>query len=253
MSWLGAWVCAAAVLLAGVAVAQSGAPVERRAPGTAQTAQTQGEPRTTIKVQSRLVNVALNVVDAGGGPVGGLSVGDFELTEDGKPQRIAVFEKESTTPLSIALAIDASESVFSDRGLEREAAKGFLKGLVRAQDRVDLLGFSDSVDEVVSFTNDVRAVDSGIGRIQRGSSTALYDAVYLASQRLAQAPAVAGERRVIVLITDGENTTPHGSYGRRHRAGGAGRGDDLCADRGAGGGGCGAQRGGRACADPDGA
>ena len=79
---------------------------------------------------------------------------------------------------------------------------------MRPQDRVDLMGFSDSVDEVVSFTNDVRAVDSGIGRIQRGSSTALYDAIYLASQRLGQAPPVAGERRVIVLITDGENTTP---------------------------------------------
>ncbi len=195
--------------MVGAALAQGAAPVERRPP---QNDGNQQLPTTTIRVQSRFVNVALNVVDAAGAPVGGLSVGAFELTEDGKPQRIAVFEKESTTPLSIVLALDASESVFSDRGLEREAAKGFLKGLVRPQDRVDLMGFSDSVDEVVSFTNDVRAVDSGIGRIQRGASTALYDAIYLASQRLGQAPAVVGERRVIVLITDGENTTPHGSY-----------------------------------------
>lgn len=183
---------------------QTAAPIERRVPA--------GEPTTTIRVETRLVNVALNVVDEHGAPVGGLTAADFTLSEDGKPQRIAVFEKESSTPLSIVLAMDASESVFSDRGLEREGARGFLKGLVRPQDRVDLMSFSDDVAEIVSFTNDTRAIDSGIGRIERGSSTALYDAVYLASQRLAEAPAVPGERRVVVLITDGENTTRHGSY-----------------------------------------
>ncbi len=193
-----------AVIWLGVgAYAQGTAPIERRTPQ---------EPTTTIRVESRLVNVALNVVDEHGAPVSGLTVDDFVLTEDAKPERIAVFEKESSTPLSIVLALDASESVFSDRNLEREAARGFLKGLVRQQDRVDLMSFSDNVDEVVSFTNDVKSVDSGIGRIERGASTALYDAVYLASQRLGEAPPVAGERRVVVLITDGENTTHHGSY-----------------------------------------
>ena len=67
-------------------------------------------------------------------------------------------------------------------------------------------------NEIVPFTNDVHAVENGIGRIERGSSTALYDAIYLASQRLAQAPRVPSERRVVVLITDGENTVSHGSY-----------------------------------------
>ncbi len=198
-AWLG-------LSLAACAMAQkpSAAPIERHDPA--------GQPTQTIQVESRFVNVALNVVDDHGVPVGGLTRDDFELLEDGKPQRIAVFEKESATPLSIVLAIDASESVLSDRGLEREAAKKFLRGLVRPQDRVDLMAFSDSVDEVVSFTNDVHAVESGIARIERGSSTALYDAIYLASQRLSQAPPLVGERRVVVLITDGENTSSRGNY-----------------------------------------
>lgn len=185
-------------------LAQKPAPVERR--------DSTGQPTQTIQVESRLVNVALNVVDEHGAPVGGLTRDDFELTEDGKPVKIAVFEKESSTPLSIVLAMDASESVLSDRGLERDAARKFLRGLVRQQDRVDLMAFSDSVDEIVSFTNDVHTVEAGVGRIERGSSTALYDAIYLASQRLGQAPVVPGERRVVVLITDGENTSNHGSY-----------------------------------------
>lgn len=187
------------------AAVASQAPIERRPAAQIAT--------ETLHVESRLVNVALNVLDEHGAPVGGLTRDDFLLTEDRKPQRIAVFEKESSTPLSIVLALDASESVLSDRNLEREAAKGFLKGLMRPQDRVDLMSFADRVDEVVSFTNNIHAIDSGIGRIERGDATALYDAVYLASQRLAQASPVVGERRVVVLITDGENTTNHGSYG----------------------------------------
>jgi Ca-activated chloride channel family protein len=166
----------------------------------------------TITVESRLVSVALNVVDETGAPVGGLTVDDFELAEDGKPQKIAHFERESSTPLKMVLSIDASGSVLIDEKLEEAAAKSFIKSILRTQDRMDLMDFSDSGDEVVSFTNDPRRVESGIGRIQLGSATALYDAIYLASQRLAETPSAQGERRVIVLITDGENTTRHGSY-----------------------------------------
>jgi Ca-activated chloride channel family protein len=166
----------------------------------------------TITVESRLVNVALNVVDETGAPVGGLTVDDFQLAEDGKPLKIAHFERESSTPLKIVMAFDASGSVLIDEKLEEAAAKSFIRSILRQQDRMDLMGFSDSVDELVAFTNDPRRVESGIGRIQLGSATALYDAIYLASERLAQTPSAQGERRVVVLITDGENTTHHGSY-----------------------------------------
>jgi len=163
-------------------------------------------------VESRLVSVALNVVDENGAPVGGLTEADFEVAEDGRPQKIAVFEKESSTPLEIVLAIDASESVFADDRLEREAAKSFVRSLLRPQDRLDLMDFADSVDELVGFTADTHRIEDGLSRIQHGDATALYDAVYLAGQRLAQTPSPVGARKVMVLITDGENTTHHGSY-----------------------------------------
>ncbi|HEY5382576.1 MAG TPA: VWA domain-containing protein [Acidobacteriaceae bacterium] len=180
---------------------QSPAPIERR--------QYQAP---TIHVESRLVNVALNVVDENGAPVGGLTVNDFELAEDGKPQRIAIFDRESTTPLEIVLAIDASESVLGDAHLEREAAKRFVHSILRPQDGVDLIEFADDVTELVPFTNDAKRIESGLGRIQAGDATAMYDAIYLAGQRLAETPSSSGQRRVIVLITDGEDTTHHGSY-----------------------------------------
>jgi Ca-activated chloride channel family protein len=178
----------------------SAAPIERQYP--------QAPP---IRVESRLVPVAVNVVDAGGAPVGGLAVDDFEVFEDNRAQKIAVFDRESTTPLQIVLALDASESVFTDERLEKDAARSFVKTLIRKQDQVDLMDFADDVDELVSFTNDIHRIDSGLAQIKHGDATALYDAIYLASQRLAQTP-LPGARRVIVLITDGENTTRHGSY-----------------------------------------
>jgi Ca-activated chloride channel homolog len=195
------WVCGmGAFAQLAISQQQAPAPIERRVP------QVPG-----IRVESRLVPVAVNVVDAHGAPVGGLTVEDFEVFEDNKPQKIAVFDKESTTPLQIVMAIDASGSVSIDDRLEHDAAKTFVKTLLRSQDRIDLMYFSDNVDEVVGFTNDLKKIENGLGHAPRGDATALYDAIYLASQRMVAAP-LAGSRRVVVMITDGENTTRHGSY-----------------------------------------
>jgi Ca-activated chloride channel family protein len=139
---------------------------------------------------------------------------DFEILEDGRLQKISVFEKQSESPLSIVLSIDASESVLRDERLEKEAAKHFLQALIRPQDEVDLMQFADSVRELVSFTNQVKRVESGLNLIQRGDSTALYDAIYLGSQRLGETKADEGRRRVLVLITDGEDTAKGSRYGQ---------------------------------------
>ena len=76
-------------------------------------------PVATLKVESRLVNIAVNAVDANGAPVGGLGKDDFQLFEDGKPQKIVFFEKDSATPLSIVMAVDGSESVVTNERLEK--------------------------------------------------------------------------------------------------------------------------------------
>lgn len=214
------WFVAAALSL-GMGCAWAQAPVVRRPPSSPKGAQAPQGPQApqsdegqvpTIRVRTRLVNVAVNVEDEHGAPVGGLGRDDFEVLEDGKPQKIAIFEKESSTPLSIVLAIDASESVMRDDRLEREAAKHFVRALLRDQDELDLMDFADTVREVVPFTNDKKRIERGLGELQRGAATALYDAIYLGSQRLATTREDSGRRRVLMLITDGGDTVKGTRY-----------------------------------------
>jgi Ca-activated chloride channel family protein len=197
------------------------APIERRPPASIinpdlsdQDVPNQDLPMQTLHVETRLVDLALNVVDEAGAPVSGLNKEDFEVLEDGKLQKIAVFERQSTTPLSLVLAIDGSESTLRDERLEKDAAKKFVHALLRDQDELDVMEFADNVHEIVSFTNDKRRIDSGLNELLRGDATALYNAVYLASQRLAETSGANGRRRVLVLITDGGDTVKGVQYGQ---------------------------------------
>ena len=160
------------------------------------------------KVNVRLVNVFLNVTNEDGAPVGGLKQDDFVLTEDGVPQKIAYFERQTDMPLSLVLAIDTSGSVRKDLDVERHAAHDFLRALVRPVDRVDVIDFNSDVREVVPFTADLRRLDAGLSNLSTGPATALYNAIYLGAQALAPRHG----RKVLVVISDGGNTVDGVGY-----------------------------------------
>jgi Ca-activated chloride channel family protein len=162
----------------------------------------------TIRVSVHLVNVFVNVTDANGAPVPGLTRDDFEIKEDGLPQKIALFERETALPLNVVMAIDTSDSVFKDFDLEHDAAHSFLEGLVRPIDRVEVMEFNDAVREVVPFTSNLKHLESGLGNLHRGGATAFYSGVYLGAQALAP----RSGRKVLVLISDGVNTVKGVGY-----------------------------------------
>lgn len=161
-----------------------------------------GGPAPRFHVNVHLVNVFVNVTDANGAPVGGLTKDDFVLSEDGVPQKITYFDRQTNMPLSMVLAIDTSGSVRKDTGLEVRAAKQFLRGMLRPVDRLDLLDFNSNVREVVPFTADLRHLEWGLDNLDFGPATALYDAIYLGAQNLAP----RSGRKVLVVISDGGNT-----------------------------------------------
>ena len=162
----------------------------------------------TFKMDVKLVNVFVNVTDQNGAIVGGLSRDDFALFEDGRPQKISLFERQSEVPLNITLAIDTSDSVYKDRALEHDAGKRFALALLRPQDQMSVIEFATFVTERTSFTNNLKQIDHGLDSLRGGDSTALYDAIYLASQRLGQKQG----RKILVLVSDGGDTAKSTTY-----------------------------------------
>jgi Ca-activated chloride channel family protein len=174
----------------------------------------QSSDTPTFKSNVNLVNVYVTVLNQQGAPVGGLTKDDFKIFEDGRPQTISVFGRESELPLSIALAVDVSLSTKRDLKLELESARRFVHQIMRPQDGLALFEFSEHVDQLTPFTASLRTIDNGINRVQGGSATALYDAVYLASHALAKRQG----RKVLVVITDGGDTMSSVGYQEALRA-----------------------------------
>jgi Ca-activated chloride channel family protein len=172
------------------------------------------ESDTTIKVDVKLVNVFVTVTDEHGAPVAGLKKDDFTLKEDGREQKIAVFDRESELPISILLALDTSLSTRKDLPLELQSARRFVHAILRPVDALALYAFSETVQEVVPFTSDLKRIDRGIERVPLGAATAVYDALYLGSQALERRQG----RKVMVAITDGGDTVSKVTYQRAVRA-----------------------------------
>jgi Ca-activated chloride channel family protein len=172
------------------------------------------ESAATFKVNVKLVNVFTTVTDESGAPVSGLSKNDFRVFEDGVEQNVAVFDRESELPLSVVLAVDASLSTRKDLPLELESAKRFAHAILRPVDAISIYQFSQFVSEIIPFTRDLHVVDRGISRIHAQSSTALYDAIYLGARALIPRDG----RKVLVVITDGGDTSSKINYSEAVRA-----------------------------------
>ena len=163
---------------------------------------------TVLRVDVKLVSVFVNVTDKNGAIVGGLTRDDFNVTEDGRPQEIAVFERQSEVPLNLTLAIDTSGSVKKDMSEEADAARRFVRAILRPQDHMSLLQFATDVKELSGFTNSVGQIDRGLERLHSDYATALYDAVLLGSDGLGKKDG----RRVLILVSDGGDTASSTSY-----------------------------------------
>ncbi len=158
-----------------------------------------------IKVNSRLVVVPVSVLDASGQPVLGLKKEDFRVSEENKNQQIEQVSDAEKVPLEIGLLFDVSASTDAMFQFEQETAAKFLQEVMRPEDRATI--FSIGADPTL-----VQARDSAdksavaIKSIQPTKSfTAFYDSVFAAAAYL-QKNAPQGRRKVIVVISDGEDT-----------------------------------------------
>jgi Ca-activated chloride channel homolog len=161
-----------------------------------------------LRLDVKLVSLFVNVTDQKGAIIGGLTKDDFKLTEDGRPQTIQVFERQSEMPLNLTLAIDTSSSTYKDRYIEQQAAKKFVHAMMRPQDQMSVIEFDTFVTELTGFTNKVALIDHGLDHMRGEGGTALYDAIYAGSQALGKKDG----RKVLVLVTDGGDTVKNSTY-----------------------------------------
>jgi len=175
------------------------------------------EEMPTIKVDVDIVSILASVRDKKGTLIPNLEQKDFTVLEDGKPQPIKYFTRETDLPLTIGLLIDVSGSQQNLIQIERDAASQFFSQVLRKKDEAFLLSFGEEAELLQDYTNspklltsamrDLR-VSSGVGGIGPGPvptaggprGTVLYDAIYLAaSEKLKNEVG----RKVLVVITDG--------------------------------------------------
>src|SRR5260370_24437476 len=176
--------------------------------GTAGTQGAQKQPSPTFRVNVRLVNVFATVTDARGAPVADLTKADFRVLEDVIPQTISVFDQESELPLSIALAVDTSLSTMRDFKLEVTSAKKFAHSIMRPVYHLSVFEVTENINQLTSFTSDLTTIDRAIDNLRVGAGTSLYDAIFLSADALMSRDG----RRVLMLITDGGDTTSSADY-----------------------------------------
>lgn len=168
-------------------------------------------PDPVIRVNVRLVRMLVTVKDAAGQLIGSLNKSDFAVFDNGVQQDVAVFERETEQPLSVAMLVDTSASTGIELHYELDSVSRFLKVLLgegNPDDTVALYSFNWQVTLLSSYTRRFARVDQMLKQLKSEGGTSMYDAIFLASRELEYRPG----RHVIVLVTDGGDTTSSKNY-----------------------------------------
>ena len=156
-------------------------------------------PGLVISAGADAVLVTVHVVDGRGRYIHGLDLSNFRLLEDGAPQDIQTLVSEDA-PSSVFLALDMSGSMAVALTDLKEAAGGFLRAL-RPTDDVTVAAFNSSLFVLAPPGTPLPARLASLDRLAPAGTTALYDVIIQATNRLAGS---AG-RRAVVAFTDGDD------------------------------------------------
>jgi VWFA-related protein len=184
-----------------------------------------GQQQPTMSVDVRVVNVFATVRDKHGEIVPNLTKDDFTLEEDGRPQTIRYFTRETDLPLTLGLLVDTSMSQRRVLDQERSASYTFLDQVLRPnKDLAFVIHFDREVELLQDVTSSRQKLQAALELLQtpqftrnvgsnspasspgshhRGGGTLLYDAVYLASNEMMKKQQ---GRKALVVLSDGVDT-----------------------------------------------
>jgi len=185
--------CLRWLVFAGVWLGWSPPPPQVIEPGVSRDAQ--------FSVTTEMVLLNVVVKDSQGRPVSNLQAGDFEVEEEGVPQRLVFFEAADAVP-AVVLLIDTSSSMKGS--LLQEAKRAGLEFLDQSRRgaAIALVAFDDQVRVLQNFTDDSSSVRAAIDRLESGGGTALYGAL---AESLSLVRTADSKRQIVVLLSDGQD------------------------------------------------
>jgi Ca-activated chloride channel family protein len=201
-----------ALLAVGFGVAGVGATRFQQAP---QPQQPKAKPTPTpptqddgsVVVRINRVRLPITVKDKKDRLISGLKKEDFQILEDKVAQQIETFNDDvgQVLPLYVGVLMDTSPSTAGKLKFEQESAMNFIQSVVRPRrDRIFFATFDDEINLRQDFTDRLDLLEKAVsGAKKLGKQTALYDAVWQFCDEKMRS--VSG-RRVLVVITDGEDT-----------------------------------------------
>jgi VWFA-related protein len=204
-------------------------------------AQQSSQPVATFQAQTKLVNVYASVRDNKGKIVRNLNKEDFLVQEDGRPQSISFFSRESDMPLLLGLLVDTSPSEARMIDQESAASRSFLTQVMDPKkDKAFLIHFDRHVELLQDLTSSMPKMEKALDQLQNiddepalerkrenlreftdeqpedqrhgpdgppgadagGGTTHLFDAVYLASDKILKSHT---GRKALIVIGDGDD------------------------------------------------
>lgn len=153
------------------------------------------------------VNLTLTVTDRKGRFVTGLTQENFSILDNSEPPAsVHRFQSLTDLPLRLCVLIDSSSSVSRYVKFQQEVAIGFLQRIVRpGTDEACVVKFTNKPVVTQDFTDDAGKLETGVRAAKPDGATAVWDAVRFTSDWIARAASPGRVRRVVVLVTDGDD------------------------------------------------
>jgi Ca-activated chloride channel family protein len=140
-----------------------------------------------------------------------LNAGDFEVLDEGRPQRLTVFEPRSTEPLTLGILIETSRGrLYEPEPVDWQAYSKLLRKLLRPGDQAFVASFAEKPELHGGLTEDFTQLDAALQEVFNAlphGTTALYDSVYdLCREPFA---GVRGRKALLVVADSADDSSFH--------------------------------------------
>lgn len=170
-------------------------------------------PEFTFSKRVDEVQLIFTVTDKKGHFIDKLNAEDFRLFDNElPPAHLYNFEQRTNLPLEVVMLVDISSSVQARFKFEQKAAATFLKKILQpGRDKASVIAFGSQIKQVQGMTHETGKLEAAIRQLHPYGDTALYDALLMAANSFSHESEEQGTRRLIIVLSDGNDTTSKAS------------------------------------------